>query len=75
MLNKLDKFHNSKLGYIAFGLFGLVTAYIFISLAIDSGNWFDYLIALLALIVFLQNIIKLVSIMFKKKDAKRAIRR
>ena len=61
MLDKLDKFHNSKPGYAVFALFGLVIAYVFISFAIDTGNWFDYLIVLLAIIVFLQNITKLIT--------------
>ncbi|MDB5170087.1 MAG: hypothetical protein JWN82_483 [Candidatus Saccharibacteria bacterium] len=61
MLNKLNKFHDSKPGYAAFAVFGLVIAYVFISYAIDSGSWFDYLIALLAIIVFLQNLAKLVG--------------
>ena len=61
MLDKLDKFHNTKLGYAMFALFGLVIAYVFISFAIDTGNWFDYLIVLLAIVVFLQNLTKLIS--------------
>lgn len=60
MLDKLDRFHNTKLGYAVFALFGLGVAYLFASYAIDSGNWFDYLIALLGIIVFLQNSARLV---------------
>lgn len=61
MLDKLDKFHNSKPGYAVFALFGLVIAYVFVSFAIDTGNWFDYLIVLLAIVVFLQNLTKLIG--------------
>jgi len=61
MLDKLDKFHNSRPGFAVFALFGLVVTYVFISYSIDTGNWFDYLIALLALIVFLQNLTKLIG--------------
>lgn len=66
MLDKLDKFHNSKLGYALFALFGLVIAYVFISFAIDTGNWFDYLVVLLAIIVFLQNLTQMVKTFFNK---------
>lgn len=75
MLNKLDRFHNSKPGYAFFALFGLAVAYIFISLAIDSGNWFDYLITLLALIVFLQNLTRLIGAFVGRKDSGRGKRR
>lgn len=61
MLDKLDTFHNSKPGYAVFGLFGLAVAFIFMNYAIDTGNWFDYLIVLLGLIVFLQNLTKLIA--------------
>jgi hypothetical protein len=61
MLDKLDKFHNSKPGFAFFALFGLVIAYVFMSYSIDTGNWFDYLITLLAIIVFLQNLTKLIG--------------
>lgn len=71
MLDKLDKFHNSKPGYVFFGLFGLVVAYIFISLAIDSGNWFDYLIVLLALVLFLQNLTRLIGSFLSGKSKRR----
>lgn len=74
MLDKLDKFHDSKPGYAVFALFGLVIAYVFISFAIDSGNWFDYLIVLLAIIVFLQNLTKLIGSFMRGKRQGRASR-
>lgn len=74
MLDKLDKFHNSKPGYGVFALFGLVIAYVFISFAIDSGNWFDYLIVLLAIIVFLQNLTKLIGSFMRGKRQGRTSR-
>ena len=71
MLDKLNKFHESTPGYLFFSLFGLVVAYLFTSYAIDSGNWFDYLITLLALIVFLQNLTKLIGSLTHGKRRKR----
>lgn len=60
MLHKLDKFHETRLGLGLFALLGLVVAYVAMSWAIDSGSWFDYILALVAIIVFLQNGIKLI---------------
>lgn len=74
MLDKLDKFHNSKPGYAVFALFGLVIAYVFVSYAIDTGNWFDYLIVLLAIIVFLQNLTKLIGSLVRGKRQNRSAR-
>ena len=61
MLNKLERFHNSRPGQVVFAVLTVGLAYVFVSLAIDSGSWWDYAIALLSLIACLQNIIAFVS--------------
>ena len=73
MLDKLDKFHQSKLGYAVFALVGLALAYLFITWAIDGGSWFDYFLSLVFLVVFLQNSIKLIGVFLYGK--RRATRR
>jgi hypothetical protein len=65
MLAKFDAFHNSRPGYAIFSVFGLAVAFLFINYSIDTGNWFDYLITLLALVVFLQNFTRFIA-SFKK---------
>jgi hypothetical protein len=74
VLNKLDKFHKTRTGYAAFALIELALAYVFISWAIDSGNWLDYLLALVFTIGFLQNITRLIGALVrgKKRSAGRA---
>jgi hypothetical protein len=60
MLQKLDKWHKTKLGLLVFAIFELVIAYVFASLAIDRGNFLWYLLALIFLVGFLQNLVKLI---------------
>ena len=67
MLNKLDKFHKTRLGYGLFALVELALAYLFISWALDAGNWFDYLFALLFTVGFLQNLIHLTTLLLGKR--------
>ncbi|CAN5115522.1 hypothetical protein BH09PAT3_BH09PAT3_6940 [soil metagenome] len=66
MLNKLDKFHKTRIGFAVFALVELALAYMFISWAIDDGNWFDYLFALLFTVGFLQNLIHFVHALLPK---------
>ena len=68
MLGWLDKFHQTRTGYGLFAAVELALAYLFISWAINDGNWLDYLLALVFTVGFLQNLIKLLASFFKKRD-------
>ena len=61
MLNKLDKWHKSRLGLLVFGLVELAAAYGFVSLSIDRGNLWWYLLTLIFLVGALQNLFKLIG--------------
>jgi hypothetical protein len=61
MLNKLDRFHKTKLGYLAYGLVELGAAYLAVGLALDQGNILWYVLALIFLVGALQNIFKLIG--------------
>jgi hypothetical protein len=39
----LDKWHETRTGFIVMGLFELGFAYIFASWSLDTGSWFDYM--------------------------------
>jgi hypothetical protein len=67
MLQKLDKWHRTKVGLLFFGLVELVIAYGFVSLAIDRGNLFYYLLTLIFLIGALQNLFKFIGAFFDGK--------
>ncbi|MDB5164601.1 MAG: hypothetical protein JWL89_227 [Candidatus Saccharibacteria bacterium] len=67
MIQKLDKWHKTKLGLLIFGLVELGLAYGFVSLAIDRGSFLYYAAALIFLIGALQNITKLVGAAAKRK--------
>jgi type IV secretory pathway TrbL component len=61
MLDRLDKFHKTRTGYGLFALVELALAYLFMSWAINDGNWLDYLLAIIFLVGFLQNLVKLIA--------------
>ena len=69
MFNRLDKWHQTKLGLLVFALLELALAYGFVSLSIDRGNLFWYLLTLIFLIGFLQNLIKLIGKLFNVRRA------
>jgi hypothetical protein len=56
VVKAIDTFHKSRLGYLVFGLAELGLAYVFASLAIDSGSLWQWLLAIILFIGFLQNI-------------------
>lgn len=64
-MDRLDKWHKTKPGLAIFGLFELLLAYAFTSLAIDRGSLWAYLLAALFLIGGLHNLFKLVKKMKK----------
>jgi hypothetical protein len=54
-LRSIDKFHKTRLGYLFFGLVELGLSYKLANLAIPSGDWWEWLGALIFLIGVLQN--------------------
>lgn len=58
MIDKLDSWHKTKTGYLAFAVLELGLVYLFASLAIDRGNLWFYLLTLLFLIGSLQNVFR-----------------
>ena len=61
MLQQLDRFHKRKLGLLIFGLVELAITYGFMSLAIDRGNFWWYILTLIFLIGTLQNFVHLIG--------------
>ena len=70
MIDKLDKWHKTKLGLFIFGLAELAIAYGFASLSIDRGNLIWYLLTLVFFIGSLQNFVKLIGKLINGKAAK-----
>lgn len=66
MLNKLDTWHNTKQGLVAFALVEVVLAYVFVSLAIDSGSLLQWVLAIILGIGVVQNIVRLLLSLRKK---------
>lgn len=72
MLQKIDTFHKTKLGYLLFGLIELALAYAFISLSIDTGNLFYYLLTLIFFVGALRNLFKFVGKLLVRKPKLRS---
>jgi hypothetical protein len=71
MLQKFHSWHQTKPGYLVFGLAELAIAYGFGSLAIDRGNVLWYLLALVFFVGALHNLFKLIGAMFHVSRPKR----
>jgi hypothetical protein len=61
-LQAIEKFHKTRLGCFVFGLAELGLAYLFASLAISSGDWWEYLLAIILLFGFLQNLVQMATV-------------
>jgi len=60
-LNRLDKFHHTRTGYLVFGLVELGLAYWLLSLAVDSGSIWEWALGIILFVGVLQNIVKLLG--------------
>lgn len=58
-LQAIQKFHKTRLGYIVFGLVELGLSYLLFSLAINSGNLWEYILAIILLFGALQNFVRM----------------
>lgn len=58
-LQKLDEFHKTRTGFLVFGLVELALAYLFVSLAINSGSLWEWVLAIIFLFGGLQNLMKI----------------
>jgi hypothetical protein len=68
-LESIERWHKTKLGNLFFALFELTVAYLFASLAIDSGSLWQYAVAILLFIGAIQNLVK--AIRFSKHERAR----
>jgi hypothetical protein len=70
-IDQIDKFHKTRKGRITFGLAELVVAYLFISLAINSGQMWQYLIAVILVVGAINNLIRSFSVRGVKPGGKK----
>lgn len=74
MVDKLDKFHKTILGYTLFMVVELALTYAFASLAIDTGNLLWYALTLLFLVGSLQNIVQLIGKIIRPRNVRKTQR-
>jgi hypothetical protein len=58
-LQAIDNWHKTKLGHLTFGITELLLAYLFASLAIDSGRLIEYAITIVLFIGAVQNFVRI----------------
>ena len=63
----INQFHRTRTGHLVFGLVELGLSYLFLSLAINSGSLWEWGLAIILFIGFLQNAVKLVVTSISKK--------
>jgi hypothetical protein len=66
MLQRLDNWHKTKVGYLVFAVVELALAYGLISLAIDRGSLWWYALTLIFLVGGLKNLLKFVQLLTSK---------
>lgn len=66
MLQKLNTWHETKQGLALFAVVEAALAYVFVSLAIDSGSLLEWTLAIVLIIGVMQNIVRLVIKVVKK---------
>jgi hypothetical protein len=66
----VETFHHTRNGYIVFGLVELALSYLFGSLAINSGSLWQWALAIIFFIGFLQNSGRLIVLLAARKKRK-----
>ena len=57
-VDQIDRFHKTRKGRLSFGFIELAVAYVFVSLAIDSGSVWEYLAAIVLAVGAVNNLIR-----------------
>ncbi len=74
-VDQVDKFHKTKKGRITFGLAELLAAYLLVSLAIDSGSIWQYVLAIIFTIGAINNLMRVFTIGGIKSNGKKSAKR
>ena len=67
-VERIDRFHKTRNGRLAFGAVEIIASYLFISMAINSGSLWQYLAAIILGIGAINNLIHAFMV---KKDGKK----
>lgn len=71
MIKRISNWHQTKPGLLVFALVELTLAYAFVSLSIDHGVLWYYLLTLIFLVGSLQNLFKLTDKLLRGRHGKR----
>lgn len=66
MLNKIEKWHKTRQGFLAFAFVEAGLAFLFANLAVDSGSLIQWTLAIVLAFGVISNLGKFVVILIKK---------
>jgi hypothetical protein len=75
MINKFEAWHKSKLGLLVLAIIELAITYGFASVAIDRGGLGWYLLTLIFLVGFLQNLVRFFGALVSKDTKIKKLRK
>jgi hypothetical protein len=61
-MQRIDAFHQTRLGHFVFGLVELALAYVLALKALDTGNLIIWTLTIILLVGFLQNMVRMVGV-------------
>ncbi len=70
-IDRIDRFHKTKKGRLSFGIAEILVAYLFVSLAINSGSIWQYAAAIILTIGAVNNLIRSFAAPGVKTDGKK----
>lgn len=74
-VDQIDSFHKTKKGRITFGIAELLVAYLFISLAINSGSIWQYVAAVTFAVGAINNLIRAFTLGGVKSNGKKSTKK
>lgn len=74
-VDQIDRFHKTRRGRVSFGFIELAVAYVFVSLAIDSGSIWQYLVAIVLAVGAINNLIRALALGGVGSDGKKAAKK
>lgn len=67
IVSKLDTWHQTLTGYVVFAIVELLLGYLFASLAIDSGSYWYYGLALVFGLGGIRNLVRAAGLLYNRK--------
>lgn len=74
-IDRIDRFHKTKKGRLSFGIAEILVAYLFLSLAINSGSLWQYAAAVILFIGAANNLVRAFALKGVKTDGRKSAKK